>query len=105
MDALDAIRVKRIDPAVYTPLKGRVNTKADAIFRLKQTSHGENIYSIYNFINRKRWNQLDDYKQKQVKTMAGKVYELEPNSPLWIFPFPQNAINNNPNLLPQNYKQ
>ena len=76
MDALDAIRVKRIDPAVYTPLKGRVNTKADAIFRLKQTSHGENIYSIYNFINRKRWNQLDDYKQKQVKQ--------EENSSRWM---------------------
>jgi tetratricopeptide (TPR) repeat protein len=105
MDALDAIRVNRIDPSVYAPLKGVVNTKADAIFRLKQTSHGENIYTIYNFINRKRWNQLDDYKQKLVKTMAGKVYELEPDSPLWIFPFPLNAVNNNPNLLPQNYKQ
>ncbi len=105
MEALDAIRVNRIDPAVYAPLKGVVNNKADALFRLKQTSHGENIYSIYNFINRKRWNQLDDYKQKLTKTMLGKVYELEPDSPLWIFPFPQNAVSNNPNLLPQNYTQ
>lgn len=105
MDALDAIRVKRIDPSVYAPLKGRVTTKTEAIARLKQTSHGENIYTIWNFINRKRWNQLDDYKQKLTKTMLGKVYELEPDSPLWIFPFPQNAVNNNPNLLPQNYKQ
>lgn len=105
MEALDAIRVKRIDPAVYAPLKGSVTTKAEAIARLKQTSHGENIYSYYNFINRKRWNQLDDYRQTLTKTMLGHLYELEPDSPLWIFPFPQNAVNNNPNLLPQNYKQ
>jgi len=105
MEALDAIRINRIDPSIYAPLKGSVNNKADAIYRLKQTSHGENIYTIWNFINRKRWNQLDDYKQKQVKIMDGKVYELEPDSPLWIFPFPQNAVNNNPNLLPQNYEQ
>ncbi len=105
MEALDAIRVNRIDPSVYAPLKGTVNNQTDAINRLKQTAHGENIYTCHNFINRKRWNQLDGYKQTLRKTMAGKVYELTPDSPMWIFPFPLNAVNNNPNLLPQNYKQ
>lgn len=104
MEALDAIRINRIDPTKYAPLKGVVNNKADAIFRLKQTSHGENIYTCYNFINRKRWNLFDDYKQTFSKNIGGKVYEIKPESKLWIFPFPSNAVNVNPNLLPQNYK-
>ena len=105
MEALDAIRINRIDPSVYAPLKGTVNNQVDAIYHLKQTSHGENIYTCHNFINRKRWNQLDGYRQTLRKTMDGKVYELTPDSPMWIFPFPLNAVNNNPNLLPQNYEK
>jgi len=105
MEALDAIRIKRIDPSIYAPLKGVINNKAEAIIRLKQTSHGENLYSCHNFINKKRWNQLDDYKQTLTKTISGKTYELKPDSKLWIFPLPANAVNLNPNLLPQNYKK
>lgn len=104
MDALDKIRVNRINADIFKPLKGAVTTKVDAIAHLKQTSHGENIYSYYNFINRKRWNLLDGYKATYTKTIDGVTYKLTPESHLWIFPFPGNAINNNPNLLPQNYK-
>ena len=103
MKALDAIRINRIDPAVYAPLEGTVTTEADAIFHLKQTSHGENIYSYYNFINRKRWNQVEGYKETLTRDIAGQIFTLTPDSPMWIFPFPQNAINSNPNLS-QNYK-
>jgi hypothetical protein len=105
MEALDAIRINRINPTVYAPLKGAITTKADAILRLKQTSHGENIYTIYNFINRKRWNQFDDYKETLTRTIGSNTYTLTPTSKLWIFPFPANAVNLNPNLLPQNYEQ
>lgn len=104
MKALDAIRVNRIDPAIYTPLEGTVNTKEEAIYHLKQTSHGENIYSYYNFINRKRWNQVEGYKETLKRDIAGQIFTLAPDSPMWIFPFPQNAINSNPNLS-QNYKK
>ncbi len=111
MEYLDAIREKRIDPQSYAPLKGAVNTKEDAIAHLKQTALGENVYSIYNFIERKRWNQLDDMKETLTKTYnlamtGGDVYSfsLEPDSPLWIFPFPMNARDNNPNLTPNSYE-
>lgn len=108
MRALDAIRVNRINPEIYQPLEGSVTTEADAILHLKQTSHGENIYSCYNFINRKRWNQLDGWKETFTRTMIGTTeefsYTLTPESPLWIFPFPQNVMSNNPNIV-QNYKQ
>lgn len=103
MDALDAIRVNRIDPSVYAPLKGNVGNVEDAIFHLKQTAHGENAYTIHNFINKKRWNLFDGYKETLTRTIGDKVYELRPDSKLWIFPLPANAVNINPNLLPQNY--
>jgi hypothetical protein len=75
----------------------------DAIFHLKQTAHGENAYTIHNFINKKRWNLFDGYKETLTRTIGDKVYELRPDSKLWIFPLPANAVNINPNLLPQNY--
>ncbi len=103
MESLDKIRVNRIDPAKYQPLKGTVSTEEDAIFRLKQTAHGENCYTLFNFVNKKRWNQCGSkWEETLTKTMLGKTYTLKPDSPLWIFPFPQNATNNNPNLLPHN---
>lgn len=104
MRALDAIRVNRINPEIYQPLEGAVTTEADAILHLKQTSHGENIYSVYNFINRKRWNQLDGWKETFTRELAGNTYTLTPESPLWIFPIPLNVISNNPSIV-QNYKQ
>jgi len=97
MKYLDAIRVKRVEPDIYAPLQGAVSDKASAIAHLKQVSHGENVYTVYNFINRKRWNQLDDMKETYTRTFD-KTYSLTPESKLWIFPFPKNAMNNNPNL-------
>lgn len=104
MEILDKLRVNRIDPSIYAPLKGTVNNEADAVLWLKKTSHGECIYSIYSFLQKKRWNELDKFKQDWTKEIEGTIYKITPNSPLWIFPFPMNAVNNNPNLLPQNYK-
>lgn len=106
MAALDKIRINRIDPDIYLPLEGTVDNETDAIFHLKQTSHGENIYSCYNFINRKRWNQLEEkYQETIVRDLEGiGTYEMGPDSPMWIFPFPVDAVNNNPNLT-QNYKE
>lgn len=103
MEALDAIRVCRIDPELYQPLKGSVTTEADAIKRLKQTSDGEGLYAMWNFINRKRWNQVSGWEETLTKELLGNTYTLTPESSLWIFPFPTSAINNNPNLK-QNYK-
>ena len=112
MKYLDAIRAKRIDPEMYAPLQGRVAGKDDAILHLKQTCLGENVYSIYNFIWRKRWNQLDDMKETLSKTFdltmrGGPVvsFTLKPESPLWIFPFPGNAVDNNPNLKQNSYEE
>lgn len=103
MAALDKIRVNRIDPAIYKPLEGSVKTEAEAIKHIKQTSEGEGIWSVYNFINMKRWNQVSGWQETLTKNLDGKTYTLAPDSPLWIFPIPTNATSNNPNLK-QNYK-
>lgn len=103
MEALDKIRVNRIATDVYKPLKGQVTTEAEAIRHIKQTSEGEGLFSIYNFINKKRWNQVGGWEETYTRDLAGKTYTLTPESPMWIFPLPLNAVSNNPNLK-QNYK-
>ena len=103
MKNLDVIRANRIEPALYAPLQGSVSSKDDAIAHLKQTAHGEGVFTPWNFINRKRWNQLDDMKETFTRDlMTGTTYSLTPDSKFWIFPFPQNAINNNANLKQNN---
>ena len=104
MEYLDKVRVLRIDPAKYQPLKGAVSTKADAIAHVKQVTINEEIYSSNIFIDKKRWNQLDGWKATYSRKLVDKVYSIAPDSKMWIFPFPQNAINNN-SLLTQNYNQ
>ncbi len=104
MEYLDKVRVLRIDPAKYQPLKGTVSTKADAIAHVKQVTINEEIYSSNIFIDKKRWNQIDGWKATYSRKLVDKVYSIAPDSKMWIFPFPQNAINNN-SLLTQNYNQ
>ena len=105
MGYLDAIRVNRIDPELYAPLKGAVAGKTDAIARLKQTALGENLFSPYNFVERKRWNQLDDMKETLTRDLNGTTFTLTPENKLWVFPFPGNAVDNNPNLKQNSYDE
>ncbi|MDR2130408.1 MAG: RagB/SusD family nutrient uptake outer membrane protein [Odoribacteraceae bacterium] len=95
----DTIRAKRIDP--YTPLAAANAPEAFAI--LKRVSRTETWFGPKHFINLKRWNTEEAYKETLRKTLLGVDYELRPDSPLWIFPFPQNATGYNPNLT-QNYE-
>lgn len=104
MEYLDKVRVNRINPAKYQPLKGTVSTKEEAIKHVKQVTMNEDIYSVNIFIDKKRWNQCDSWKQNYSRTLAGKTYTITPDSKMWIFPFPQSVINNNPQIT-QNYKE
>lgn len=104
MEYLDKVRVNRIDPAKYQPLKGTVSTEADAIAHVKQVTMNEDIYSVNIFIDKKRWNQLDGWKQSYSRTLAGKTYTIAPDSKMWIFPFPMSVMNNNDKIT-QNYNE
>ena len=98
MATLDGIRVNRISPDYYEPLQGAVTDKAEAIDYLKKAAHGEYVYTQWNFINRKRWTAIDGFKETFVKELCGNTYTLRPDSPMWVFPFPREAVLMNPNL-------
>ncbi len=104
MEYLDKVRINRIDTANYAPLKGNVTSESDAIAHVKQVTMNEDVYSVNIFIDKKRWNQCEGWKQDYSRTLAGKTYTIKPDSKMWIFPFPQSVMNNNPNIT-QNYKE
>lgn len=103
MEAIDLIRKNRILTDAYQPLKGKVTTKAEAMDVFKKLSRTEGLFTIKNYINIKRWNsESNEWTETLTKTVLGITYTLRPDSPLWIWPFPQNATSLNPNLT-QNY--
>lgn len=98
MQLINMIRENRIEPC--TPLQAA--DPAEAFAYLKRLSRTENWYSYKNFVDLKRWNTEAAYRETLRKNLLGQQFELRPDSPLWIFPFPQNATSYNPNLT-QNY--
>ena len=97
---INQIRLSRIHPNVYVPVTAA--TEAGVMALLMRTSRIELLYTMRNFLNIKRWNTDDTYKQTINRTINGTTYSLKPESPLWIFPFPQSATSYNTNLT-QNY--
>jgi starch-binding outer membrane protein, SusD/RagB family len=100
MTEIEKIRIRRIDPAVYAQFN--VTTEAQAMAVLQRTSRIEFIFTIRNFINIKRWNMEGKYPMTITRTVSGKTYTLQPNSKLYIYPFPQSATQFNETLT-QNY--
>lgn len=62
MEYLDDLRSKRIASDYYQPLKGNVKTEDEAIQHIKQVTCNEDLFSVNIFIDKKRWNQLEDWK-------------------------------------------
>ncbi len=59
--------------------------------------------TIYNYLDRKRWNTENAYRKDIVHDCGnGLVYTLKPDSKLWISPFPKTATNYNQSLT-QNF--
>jgi hypothetical protein len=100
MDIINLIRKKRIVASAYTPQTA--TTEAQAIAYLKKTARVENLFTFKTYLNMKRWNTEDAYKETITRTLNGATYQLKPESPLWIFPFPQSGTAYNINLT-QNY--
>ena len=97
MNWLDQLRAKRL-PEGFSPLEGTVTEKADAIQWLKKTVAAEFLWQDWTFVWRKRWNVESEWQTTLSHEIAGKTYTLRPDSKLWIFPFPLNAVEVNPNL-------
>lgn len=97
---LNYIKERRYHPSNYVPITA--TTEEEAMVALKRLSRLEFLYTWKNFVNIKRWNTEDKYKETITRAISGKTYTLKPESPLWIFPFPQSATAYNTNLT-QNY--
>ena len=100
LDEVNKVRRFRIDPDDYSDLTAA--NEQDAMAKLMRAKRIECLFTYNNFFDMKRWNSEEDYKQTITRTVNGKTYTLRPDSPMWVFPFPANAVNYNPTLT-QNY--
>ncbi|HEX6430674.1 MAG TPA: RagB/SusD family nutrient uptake outer membrane protein [Niastella sp.] len=104
MDALNAVRVKRILPANYTALT--VGTTKEAIDFIRRTKENETLFGIVAFADMRRFNKDPLYAKTFTKTESGITISLKPGSPLWTMPFPLGAIKNPGNgTIQQNVNQ
>ncbi|MGI6223796.1 MAG: RagB/SusD family nutrient uptake outer membrane protein [Prevotella sp.] len=105
LDLINQVRQYRIDAAHYQPLQA--DNEKDAMALLQPCKWIECICTYENFFDCKRWNTESDYRRTITRTLYdsegnAKTYSLSPDSPLWVFPFPQNATTRNSSLT-QNY--
>ncbi|QEH43296.1 RagB/SusD family nutrient uptake outer membrane protein [Chitinophaga sp. XS-30] len=104
MQALNAVRIKRILPAQYTALTAA--STAEAIEYIRRTKESITLFSIVAFADMRRFNKEPQYARTLAKTENGTALTLAPGSHMWTMPFPQGAINNPGNgTIHQNVNQ
>lgn len=101
---VNQIREKRIHPDFYQPFSA--DTEEEAMALLQDAKWIECIGTYENFFDCKRWNSEDKYKRTITKTIPindeDMTFSIAPDSPLWVLPFPSNAVQYNSSLT-QNY--
>ncbi len=94
---LDALREKRIVKPTYAPTPGN-KTKAEIIDLIRRERDVELMGTDMMFYDLKRFNTETEYKRTLKRDEASGTCILTPESDLWIFPFPANAMVNNQSL-------
>ena len=96
VDEVRAMRVENCSASSAT-------TEQEAMAVLQKAKFIECIATPLNFMDIKRWNTEPQY-QRTVTHRLGTLgtFTLQPQSPLWIQPFPLNAVRYN-STLTQNY--
>ena len=105
LEMADKVRRYRIENYnSYARMYDMMPLNEKAAMSLVQASKWvENIGTYENFFDCKRWNSEDDYKTTITKNLGEYgTYSISPDSPLWILPFPANAVRYNPTLT-QNF--
>lgn len=92
MQALNAVRIKRILPAQYAPLTA--TTTPQAIGFIRRAKENATLFSIVAFADMRRFNKDPQYARTLTKTEGGTALSLAPDSHMWTMPFPQGAIKN-----------
>ena len=79
------------------------SSEQEAMEQLQRAKFVEQFGTPFNYFDRKRWNSESTYR-KPVTHRLGTLgtFTLQPESPLWVMPFPVNAVRYNPTLT-QNY--
>ena len=99
---VDQVRALRVED--YEPYANRTGlTEQEAMQLLQQSKWIECIGTPFNYLDVKRWNTEPTYR-RTVSHRLGSfgTYKLSPESPLWVQPFPLNAVRYNDSLK-QNY--
>lgn len=100
---IDRVRTLRIED--YKPLANQASglSKKEAMKLLQDAKRVEFLNSFENFCDRKRWNSEPEYAETLTRDCGEYgTFSISPDSPLWVFPFPQNAVLHNESLT-QNY--
>lgn len=97
---VDQVRALRVENAVPS---APAATEQEAMAILQRAKFVECIATPLNFMDRKRWNTEPQYR-RDVQHRLGTLgtFTITPQSPLWVQPFPTNAVRYNPSLT-QNY--
>ena len=99
LDLVNTVRHFRVENC--QPLEA--DSEHEAMALLQQVKFVEQFDTPFNFFDRKRWNTEPDYRADVTHRLGSMgTFTLKPESPLWIMPFPVNAVRYNPTLT-QNY--
>lgn len=96
---VDKVRKMRIHPNYYAPFSGTVNTEKEAMALLRRAKRVECILTVENYFDNKRLNSEPEYAADVIHDVGDfGTAVIRPNSKLWIYPFPMNAVNFNSSL-------
>lgn len=99
LDLVNTVRHFRVENC--QPLEA--DSEREAMALLQRVKFVEQFDTPFNFFDRKRWNTEPDYRADVTHRLGSMgTFTLKPESPLWIMPFPVNAVRYNPTLT-QNY--
>lgn len=106
LDKIDKVLEKRVmNHDKYSTMN--LNEK-EAMEVFQKEKRIEFMNTFENFFDKKRWNSEPEYAEDIVRDLSDVggenygIFTLKPNSPIWVRPFPQDAVNYNPSLT-QNY--
>lgn len=101
LQLVDDVRSLRVEDRI--PFTGTASTEQQAMKLLQKAKWLECLATPFNYLDVKRWNSEPAY-QRTVTHDLGTLgtYQVSPQSPLWVQPFPANATRYNPTLT-QNY--
>ncbi len=101
LENVDKVRAKRIEN--YEPFAKDGLSEKEAMDLMQKAKWIECLGTFENFFDCKRWNTEPNYRRTITKQFDNYgPYTIQPESPLWVLPFPLPATQYNPSLT-QNY--